>query len=477
MWDSLIQVLRKEATILRRDGRAPWLLAVLGGLVLAAALSQALIVRSNLAAVDAAARAEHSRWLAQPEKYAHSAAHYGIWAFRRAAPLSIADPGVTAYLGSAVWMEAHLQNEALYRPSQDAGLLERFGALSPAVVVGAIAPLFLLLLGYGAVSREREQGTWSLTRIQAASLDSIVAGKVLAIASAVGVALIPGLLVVTVSSIVLASPDHGLTILTATGRVLLWLLAVAVYLLLISSLVVALSSATRSSAMALGIGLAAWTVGVLLMPRFAAEAAARVAPLQTQQQWTLALRRDLYDPAGEAQLESLKLQTLQRHGAARVEELPVNWVGVRLQAGEERGNAVFDAQWGALFEQIARQQTLARSGGLASPWLAFRSLSQELAGSSFAAHRDFLQQAEVQRRRIQRILNEDIQGKLERDGQRPPSGRDVWDRVPEFRSQVTPLAAQAGSWRGPLLQLLAWAGAAFALVGVAARRAQRGAAT
>jgi hypothetical protein len=113
-------IARKELTEMFRDGR----------FVAAAAIVLVLL----LAAVGAGwkhysdVHAQHSRaqqetreqWLDQGEKNPHSAAHYGVYAFKPKTHLSMIDTGVDPYTGVAVWLEAHYQNQFLHRPAQDA---------------------------------------------------------------------------------------------------------------------------------------------------------------------------------------------------------------------------------------------------------------------------------------------------------------------------------------------------------------------
>ncbi len=93
------------------------------------------------------------QWLNQGAKGLHSAAHYGVYAFKPQMPLSFIDRGVEAYTGAAVWLEAHKQNDFRYRPAQDQTAVARFGELTAATVLQILLPLFNNFAGIHDVCR------------------------------------------------------------------------------------------------------------------------------------------------------------------------------------------------------------------------------------------------------------------------------------------------------------------------------------
>jgi ABC-2 type transport system permease protein len=144
---------------LRRDGR----FRVLGAIVLAISLVSLAAgwkhyrdVQQQHAQAQAATRAQ---WLNQTAKNPHSAAHYGVYAFKPKTRLSMIDTGVDPYVGVAAWLEAHKQNEFKYRPAQDRTAVQRFGELTAAEGFLFLLPLFIVLVTFNALSGEREQGT------------------------------------------------------------------------------------------------------------------------------------------------------------------------------------------------------------------------------------------------------------------------------------------------------------------------------
>src|SRR5688500_13195730 len=155
----IARIARKEMTEMLRDGRFRWTAVVIGILLVGALTTGVNQYRRTAAERDAAARGARAHWLTQAPKNAHSAAHYGVYAFKPAMPLSFVDQGVDRYVGVFAWLEAHKQNDFKYRPAQDATALERFGAWTAASVLQLLVPLLIIMLAFPAVAGEREQGT------------------------------------------------------------------------------------------------------------------------------------------------------------------------------------------------------------------------------------------------------------------------------------------------------------------------------
>ena len=150
---------QKEFLEFRRDRRLLVMTVVLVSLLLAAALDG-----WNRAAADARARAaavasDREVWVEQGDNNPHGAAHFARYAFRAAPPLAAFDPGVFDYAGAAFWMEAHTQNPTTLRRAEDIAVRAPFASLSPAWVIQVVGSLVLALALFGAVAREREQGT------------------------------------------------------------------------------------------------------------------------------------------------------------------------------------------------------------------------------------------------------------------------------------------------------------------------------
>ena len=132
-----------------------------------------------------------TQWESQGEKNPHVAAHYGTHVF---APTSVAtaiDPGVSAYLGRSIRIEAHRRNLASHASAQEGATLQRHGGFSVALVLYLLVPLLLIALGYGMWSRERERGT--LKQVLSTGIDrrTLLLGKAAALFGALMGLLLP----------------------------------------------------------------------------------------------------------------------------------------------------------------------------------------------------------------------------------------------------------------------------------------------
>ena len=155
----ILRIARKELLDMLRDGRFR-VLAGLVPVVSVVSLGAGWKAYADLAAQHRTAQqATREQWLTQPKKNPHSAAHYGVYAFKPASPLAMVDTGIDPYVGVAVWLEAHKQNEMKYRPAQDRTAVQRFGSMTGAEVLQVLVPLFIVLMAFSAFAGEREQGT------------------------------------------------------------------------------------------------------------------------------------------------------------------------------------------------------------------------------------------------------------------------------------------------------------------------------
>ena len=84
----------------------------------------------------------NSEFDGQPARHPHRVVHYGHFVFRPLPPLAAFDPGVDAFTGNTIYLEGHRQNSANFGDVRQSSLLMRFGQLTPAFVLQALAPRF-----------------------------------------------------------------------------------------------------------------------------------------------------------------------------------------------------------------------------------------------------------------------------------------------------------------------------------------------
>ena len=468
-------IARDELRLMVRNRVAVIAFALLVLLTLVAVLSSWSHQRGN---AELRARHQHEAehaFDAQPDRHPHRVVHYGHFIFRPLGPLAAFDPGVDAFTGSSMFLEGHRQNTANFGDVRQSSLLVRFGQLTPAFVLQVVAPLLLIFLGYGALARETERGTIRMLMLQGASRGQVVRGKLMALGT---VALLTGLPAM-IGFVALAGQPGALALPMATIAI-----GYAAYLALWVVLIVLVSAAVRRSRDALLALVALWAVAVVLLPRVAPDVASAAVPLQNRLQTDVAIARDLrtmgdsHNP-DDPHFAAFKRSVLDSYGVTRVEDLPVNYKGLLGLEGERLTTVLFDRYATASYDAQRRQNALVEGIGLLSPTIALRSLSMAAAGTDFAGHRRFLEQAEAYRyalvQRLNRMQAEDVSYADDTavdDGadRRKRVSATSWQQMPDFTYTAPSGATLAAGAVPGLAIVIGWLVLAAVLLALATRR-------
>ncbi len=468
-------IARDELRLLRRN-RVAVIATMLLVLLTLVAVATSWAHQRGIA--DLRGRQQHgaeTAFKAQPDRHPHRVVHYGTFIFRPLGPLAAFDPGVDAFTGNSMFLEGHRQNSANFGDVRQSSLLVRFGQLTPAFVLQIVAPLLLIFLGYGALARERERGTLRLLMLQGVSRRSLVGGKLLALGTVALVAGLPAM----IGFVAIARQPGALALpmlITAVGY-LAYLTWWTVVILLVSATV-------RRSRDALLALVALWAVTTVLLPRVVPDVARAAVPLRNRLQTDVAIARDLrqmgdsHNPA-DPYFATFKQSVLDRYGVDRVEDLPVNYKGVVGMEGERLTSSLFARYTGESYAAQDRQIALVDAAGILSPTIAVRALSMAAAGTDFAGHRRFLDQAEAYRyalvQRLNRMQAEDVSyaDDIAEDAgadRRKRMSATNWSAIPDFS-----FARASGSdlTRGALPGLaivLGWLAAAAMMLALATRR-------
>lgn len=457
-----------------RDRRTLPVLLLALALACGAAVLTAQQLRTTLQARAQAQAAERERWLQQGRKNPHAAAHHGVYVFKPLSPLAAIEPGVGQHVGATVWLEAHKQNEMLYRPANDEPGSARAFALTPAFVLQAVAPLALVFLGFGSFAAERERGLLATLRLTGAPLSAVAAARA-AVLWCLGVAIAaPGALAALAVQLHFAGQWPFADAADAVLRSASLAAAQALYLAFWALAIVALSAASGTLLRALLAGIGLWALLTLVLPRAAWQSADAAVALPSAQAFRERLEAALAEPSDPAETVREQQALLARHGVKELKELPVNWAGIGLQRGEEHGDRIFDAHYQQLFAAFAAQSRHAAAWGWLSPAVAVAGLSSAAAASDTAHHVQFVQDAEAHRRLIQRVMNDAITAHPDRDGQRYQGDQALWRQVPAFVFRFRPLGS-APALLQQSLQLLGGVLVALAACALALRRLGRGA--
>jgi ABC-2 type transport system permease protein len=449
----IVRVFRKELRLAFRSGRLLPLFAV--WLILAALAAWGSLSAQRYAQQERASAAELDRraWNQQGERNPHSAAHFGQYAYKPATALAALEPGLDAWLGTAIWMEAHYQNPAAQRQGEVMTPLSRMGALSLGWMLQILLPLTVIVLGFDLLVEERQRGTLKLQTVAGASVGSLFVVKSLSLLATVLIVTLP---VWIAAGIVAVNADVEL-VADSGQRFVAWLGTYGAYTLIWILLTLAVSALASSARVALGHLSGLWLIGVLLLPRLAAEQAEAAYPAPEPSTFWTEIRRaqsegiDGHSGSG-ARTQALQAGTLKRYGVEKMEDLPVSFAGIALQASEEYGNQVFDRFFGQLWDGYAMQAAQQSAYAWVAPVIAVRKLATGAAGTDLIQHRHFATAAEDHRRALQRFLNEDMiaHGKGKDFGYLAPA--DLWQRAPRFEYRMPALQVPSGA----VVVLVAW---------------------
>ncbi len=473
---ALSQTLAVAATQLRlmwRERRLLWL--ALAVLLLAGASVATSTARLSAQAEERRAVAEEEArlWDSQGVIDPHDAAHVGRAVPAPVRPLAAFDPGLSDFVGSSVFIEAHAQNPARHRPIEGGTALSRFGGFSAAWALQVIAPLLIILAGFATMSGEGARARLRQELGAGASAVALVGGRLIALAAAAGL-LAFAMIGVSLPAILLQGAGGTEAAgLAAIGG------AYALYLLAFCALTIAASGLFASARTALVVLLGFWAVATLLAPRVAPAVAESLEPTPSAPEFRAAVTEEAehgisgHDPADE-RLDAVREELLARYQVSDVADLPVNFRGVSLEFGEENSTDTYNRHFERLYAVYQRQEAVQRTFAIISPTVALQPWSRAFAGTDFGAHLAYLRGVEDYRYLLIQRLNQEV------TANKPPPGeryhladiatitRDV-----VYTPRQEPLAEVAAAQRPNLSILLVWVLAALGLAAFAALRLGR----
>ncbi len=452
-------VIRKELLTALRDVR----LQVSGSILIVLMLTAVLVGRQGQKQIqEDRARAQsdmYDTWLNQGSKHPHSAAHYGQFAFKPKPVLSFLDIGLDNYTGISVFLEAHKQNEILFSAAQDSNGMTRFGEMTTAMILQLLLPLLIIFLTFNIFSKEREEGTLKMIHAQGLNMRQLFLGKVWGTYLMVLLIFLP---IIILAYFLLdnnsASLDAGVT-----AKFILLTSGYAVYFLVFVLICVLISAFARNSGYSLLILLGLWIASCVIIPKATANLADKIYPTPSQFDFKSTIKEkvangiDGHNPS-DVRLESLKQQVLDQYGVATIQELPVNWSGIAMQAGEEYTDQVYDAEFSRVEHIFKQQNQLSEWVGFLDPFLATRNLSMALSGTDFHHHMTFAKAAENYRRRFVKKMNKDMEVNHKPDMayRDYKVGEEMWSSIEPFNYDLpNGIDILSLQWRS-VLALFGW---------------------
>ncbi len=439
-------IAQRDITEFVRDGRLFWTGTIMLALLVAALAVGWKHVEETRAERATAQALDYKAWLNQPSRHPHDAAHLGMHVFKPVPPLSIVDPGITPYVGTTIWLQAHRESEVKFRPAQDATGLERFGILSSAWVLQILGPLLVIILGFNSIAGDRDQGILRQVLSLGISPRQILWGKALALTVSLLFLLLPAALVVGAAVMAVSEPGARLD---AFAR-LIWLgLGYCVYLAIFVFLTVAVSARAKTPGRALTTLLSLWIIVAVLAPRVVSDGSRLIFPSETRRQFESSLNADLHD----AQLHAWTREF--GGGAVWGPGVSMEKWGLALEVTDHAGYKVLDEHFNRLWDSYSHQQQIQEWVGALLPTVALRAFSMGIAGTDFQQHREFSTAAEKYRREIQDLVSHDLVEHADGHGEAHftyQASTELWHELPPFEYRMPgPAAVIEENWRSLLV--------------------------
>jgi len=464
----IFHIAKKEMKEIGRSAAFLWIVGIivlLGGISVFISYNQ---FNAKLEQHELASEGERERWLGQGSKNPHSSAHYGTYAFKPVFALSLVDPGVEKFTGVSVFLEAHARNEAEQVAAADQTGLSRFGDITPDFILLFIIPLIIIVLSHQAITREKQDQTLRLIKMQGVGNFQFIAGKWLG-------NYLPIVIITTIifliSTFVIAviDPTFDWRFIVAMNVVYL------VYYAIITSIAISVSALSKNSGISLVSLLAIWIVSCLAIPKIASSYANAKYPYPSRQQFQAAVAEDKrqgvdgHDPWSETS-QKLQEETLTEYQVASLEELPFNFDAYRMQKGEEHEARVYFKHYERLKSVYKQQAGVYQKLAALSPFLPVRFLSMSIAHTDYSTHWNFTDAAEKHRIEMQRILNTNFAENSKLGEWDYQADASLLAEIPEFEFESASFSETIHSNRTNFLILGLWLLAGLGFLFIASKR-------
>ncbi|MFK7888739.1 MAG: ABC transporter permease [Gammaproteobacteria bacterium] len=466
----LLTIAKDEWRFWLRSRLALWGIGVFGVLLIATSVLTAMQVSESQHERTHSQHEAEKRFVSQPARHPHRMVHYGHYVFRTPAPLAIFDPGLDSVTGQSIFLEGHRQNSETFASAGSSANLGGLSWLTPALVYQLFGALLFVLLGYGAIVREREAATLPTILLHGVSGAKLVFGKWLALFILGLAAVLPLFVVAQIAEGLLAALSLAATYL--------------IYLMLWASVTLFLSTVIRGRAGVLTAATAVWLSVCLLIPSLAVDIVSRNTAQAGKIENDLALLVDMRKlgdghNASDPAFASIRANLLAQYDVESVEELPVNFRGVVAVASEEKLTATLNAYATTRMDGELLQARRLDQFGWLSPMLAVAAASRAMSGTDIEHYHRFLRDAETLRYEFVQALNnihatqiaysDDIKRSADaRAEKRSRASADNWQLLDDFQFEpaaltarfeaATPALVSLMTWSVALLGLLLWAG-------------------
>ncbi len=194
-------------------------------------------------------------------------------------------------------------------------------------------------------------------------------------------------------------------------RLTLIMFIYAVYYYIITSLATYFSARLKNNTSALSSILAIWILWTIFLPKIWGNTVENIHLLPSRKSFKESMREersqgiDGHNPYDKRRQE-LQKKYLSEYEVDSLDQLPINFDGIVMQADEEYGNLVWDKHFGNNYIILQKQKSLYQVSGLLNPFASLQSASMGFCGTDMVHHLDFLKKAEDYRRIFIKELND-----------------------------------------------------------------------
>lgn len=404
-----------------------------------------------------------AEWLSKPDKHPHRMAHYGYLAFRDKHELSFFDFGIESFAGVSVFLEAHKQNTVNFSEAGFSNGMLRFGEMSVAMVLQLLVPLLIFFLGYNSISAERERGTLKILLCQNVSWRALLSGKMLGIIALSFTLFLP---VILLTIVLWAMLSNWEVTADASIRLLLLVMAYAIYFVVCAGIAVLVSAYQKTSRAALTTLLVFWVFFTIVMPRISQATGALVYPSPSKVEFNAAIASDLskqgdsHNP-DDPYYAKFKADLLKKYGVDDVTKLPFNYGGYVMAEGEKISSQIYNQHQAELIKKFEKQNSFVMALSYLNPFLAIKHLSMALTASDFNTYVDFQNQAEAYRYQLAQHMNHLQKEKISnispgKSGKPLTISSSHWAEQPDFSYKFKSVNWVISSQISTIISLICW---------------------
>ena len=363
------------------------------------------IIQNNQQIQNQKSAQEHIRkqWEEMGPYNAHSAAHFGTYAFKPNSILSNLDEGVNAVTGIVLRLEGHKQNDVAFSEASQSLFVSQFGKFKISLLFQFIIPLLLIFFSFNIYTSEITSGRLKLLIVQGNSFSKIIFAKIMTLLSLAALLFLLSILFQLLF-------NYNQIGWEQIFRLSIFLISYILYYLIIISFTVLVSLIFKNNTSALSLTLICWFLWTIFLPKTIGSFTENLTTqpsrfsLQNSMDEDRAKGIDGHNPE-DKRIKNLEAKVLEEYNVDSLSQLPINFYGILLQADEEYGNKVWDKHYGKLYSNLIEQKKHYQLSGIINPFASLQSLSMAASGTDLIHHLDFLNKAEIYRRGFIKALN------------------------------------------------------------------------